>query len=78
MKDEALAIGCKATRIVVALMCMSPPVVPIGQARVHIADRILGCALMIGDEVDTVADPARAGNVATQIDKNLLKTACLC
>src|SRR5439155_12830011 len=59
---DALAIALSVTRVVVGMVGMPTDIRPVGQARIEIAH-----AFGIGEIVDALADPCRAGDVAAEL-----------
>ena len=60
--DDALAVGLRVARVEVVVIGVPPQVAAVGQARIQIAH-----AFRIGQVVDAVADPHRAGDVAREL-----------
>jgi hypothetical protein len=60
--DDALAVGLCVPDVVVVVIRVAPHIGPVRQARIKIAD-----ALGIGEVMNAVADPHRAGQIALEL-----------
>src|SRR6185437_6183584 len=58
---DARAVGLRVARVVRIVVGVTPDVAAVGAARIEIAD-----ALAVGEVVDALAEPHRAGDVAGQ------------